>query len=190
MFVTPEKLAELNEASLTKALRVSNIALAGIERLVSLQLEVTKELLADSSESAKAVAKVKDVQGLSSLQDTLAKPSLDKAFGVAKSFYDAAASTQAEFAKVIEEEVVAANKSVAGLIDNLQKYAPAGSDVAINAIKTAVAAATSAYDNVTKAAQKVTTDLAEAGVAAATSSAKAVGAAAAPRKKPAAAADA
>ncbi|MBB5020000.1 phasin family protein [Chitinivorax tropicus] len=176
MFITPEKLAELQEINFSKAIRVSNIALGGIERLVNLQLEVTKSLIAESSEQAKSLSKVKDLQGLSSLHQEATKPSLDKALDVAKSFYEAASATQAEFAKVIEEEVVHTNKSVAELIDNLQKYAPAGSEVAINAIKTAVAAAAATYDNVTKAAQRVSSDLTEAGVAAATSSAKAVSA--------------
>lgn len=188
MFMTPEKLAELQEINLGKAIRVSNIALSGIERLVSLQLEVTKNLIAETSEQAKSLGKIKDVQGLASLQQETAKPSLDKALDVAKSFYEAASVTQAEFAKIIEEEVVSANKNVAELIDNLQKYAPAGSEVAINAIKTAVAAAAATYDNVTKAAQRVTTDLTEAGVVAATSSAKEVSAAS--RKKAPATVDA
>lgn len=174
--VNVEKLAELNEASLNKAIRVSTIALAGIERLVSLQLEVTKAVLNESTENAKAMAKVKDVQDLVSLQSNLTQPALDKAMNVAKSFYEAASATQTELGKLVEEEMNAASKSTAGILENLQKYAPAGSDTALNAIKSAIAAASSAYDTVTKTAQKVATELAEAGVSAAATSAKAAAA--------------
>ncbi len=176
--VTADKLAELNEASLNKAIRVSTIALAGIERLVSLQLEVTKAVLNESTENAKVMAQVKDVQGLVSLQSNLTQPALDKAMNVAKSFYEAASATQAELGKLVEEEMNAATKSTAGILENLQKYAPAGSDTALTAIKSAIAAASSAYDTVTKTAQKVASELAEAGVSAATTSAKAAATAA------------
>ncbi|MFO1379666.1 MAG: phasin family protein [Chitinivorax sp.] len=171
--VNVEKLAELNEAGLNKAIRVSNIALAGIERLVSLQIEVTKAVISESTENAKALAQIKDVQGLVSLQSNLSQPALDKAMSVAKSFYEAASATQAELSKLVEEEMNAASKSTAGILENLQKYAPAGSDTAMSAIKSAIAAASSAYDTVTKTAQKVASELAEAGVNAATTSAKA-----------------
>ena len=171
--VNVEKLAELNEAGLNKAIRVSNIALAGIERLVALQIEVTKAVISESTENAKALAQVKDVQGLVSLQSNLAQPAMDKAMNVAKSFYEAASATQTELAKLVEEEMNATSKNTAGILENLQKYAPAGSDTALNAIKSAIAAASSAYDTVTKTAQKVASELAEAGVSAATTSAKA-----------------
>ena len=57
------------------------------------------------------------------------------------------------------------------------KNAPAGSEVAINAVKNMLTSATAAYDNVTRTAKKVGTELAEAGVEAAANSAKAASAA-------------
>jgi len=59
------------------------------------------------------------------------------------------------------------NKSVVMLMDKLSANAPAGSDVAIAAVKSAMAATNSAYDSFTKAVKQAT-DLAEANVTAAT----------------------
>ena len=53
----------------------------------------------------------------------------------------------------------------------MSKNAPAGSDVAVAAVKSMLAAANSAYDNFTKVAKQAT-EIAEANVAAATETAK------------------
>ena len=54
-----------------------------------------------------------------------------------------------------------------GLLDKYAKNAPAGSDVAIAAVKSALAAANSAYDSFAKVAKQAT-EIAEANIAAAT----------------------
>jgi hypothetical protein len=57
------------------------------------------------------------------------------------------------------------------MLDKLAKNAPAGSDVAVAAVKSALAAANTAYDSVSKAARQAT-ELAEANFAAASNAAK------------------
>jgi hypothetical protein len=52
-------------------------------------------------------------------------------------------------------------------LDKFAKNAPAGSDVAVAAVKSALAAANSAYDSLTKVAKQAT-EIAEANIAAAT----------------------
>ena len=65
---------------------------------------------------------------------------------------------------------VEANKTLASTLDKVTKNAPAGSDVAVAAMKSALAAANSAYDSVTKAVKQVT-EMAEANAEALTSAA-------------------
>ena len=57
------------------------------------------------------------------------------------------------------------------LLDRVSKNAPAGSDVAVAAIKSMLAASNSAYDNLTKVARQAT-EIAEANVNAATETVK------------------
>ena len=84
--------------------------------------------------------------------------------------------------KVLEAQLTEFNKAVGGVLDKVSKNAPAGSDVAVAAVKSAIAAANSAFDSVNKAAKQVA-EIAEANVAAATNATvKAVGAAAAAPK--------
>jgi hypothetical protein len=95
------------------------------------------------------------VQEVISLQATLAQPSVEKAVAYSRSVYEIAAQTQEEFSKLVEAQFAEVNKNVASSLDKAAKSAPAGSDVAVAAVKSAIAAANSAYDTMSKAAKQV-----------------------------------
>lgn len=156
MYQTPEQLIALNKANLEVAMRFAGVALEGAERMIDLQLKAAKSAFSDSIESAKALASVQDMQQFAALKDTLAQPSIEKTTAYAKSFYDVAAMTQSGINKLIEEQVSDFNKQVVTMLDKMVKTAPAGSEVGISAIKSAIAAVNASYDNVSKVAKQFT----------------------------------
>jgi phasin family protein len=156
MYQAPEQLIAFNKANLEAAARFAGVALQGAERLVDLQLKAAKEAFADGIENAKALASVKDPRELASLRENLTQPRLDKATALARSFYDVAAATQAEFGKLVETQVSEFNRQVVAALDRMVKNAPAGSDLGIAAMKSAIAAANTAYDSLSKAAKQMT----------------------------------
>ena len=185
-FATPEQFAASNKANIETILTIANTAFASAERFAALNLNTARAVMEDSVANAKALMAVKDVQELISLQSTLAKPSVEKAVAYSRSVYEIATQTQEELSKVFEGQFADLNKNVTSALDKAAKSAPAGSDVAVAAVKSAIAAANSAYDSMTKAAKQVA-EIAEANVAAATTATvKAVGTTAAPKGKKAA----
>ena len=154
MFQTPEQLIALNKANLEAAMKFAGVAIGGAEKIIDLQLKAAKTAFADSFEGAKAVASVKDLQQLTSLKDSLAQPSIEKATAYAKSLYDVATETQAEFTKLVEAQIAEFNKELVSGLDKMVKTAPAGSEVGIAAIKSGIAAVNSAYDNLNKVAKQ------------------------------------
>ena len=185
-FATPEQFSASNKANIETLLTIANTAFASAERFAALNLNTARAMLEDSVASAKALMSVKDVQELVSLQSALAQPSVEKAVAYSRSVYEIATQTQEELSKVFEGQYADLNKNVTSALDKAAKGAPAGSDVAVAAVKQAIAAANSAYDSMTKAAKQVA-EIAEANVAAATSATvKAVAPTAAPKAKKAA----
>lgn len=168
MFATPDQLAAANKTSVEAVLSLANTAFAGAERLAALNLNTARTLLEDSVANAKTLLAVKDVQELLSLQSALAQPAVEKAVAYARSVYEIASQSQEEVSKLVEAQVAELNKAVAAALDKAAKSAPAGSDVAVAAVKSAIAAANSAYDSVSKAAKQVA-EMAEANLDAATS---------------------
>lgn len=181
-YAIPDQITAANKLGIETFLTFVNTAFASTERLAALNLNTARSVLEDSVANAKSLFSVKDPQELLGLQATLAQPALEKAVGYSRSLYEIASQTSDEVGKIIEAQVAEFNKSVGSALDQAAKNAPPGSDIAVAAVKSAIAAANSAYDNVTKAVKQVT-EIAEANVAAATNATvKAVGSTAAPAK--------
>ncbi|WP_168987401.1 phasin family protein [Azoarcus taiwanensis] len=167
MYTTPEQFAASGKANIEAALTVANAAFASVERLAALNLNTARTLLEESIANTKALLSAKDAQEFVSLQAALAQPMVEKAVAYNRSVYEIATQSQEEVSKLFEAQVAELNKSVAEALDKAAKSAPAGSDVAVAAVKSAIAAANSAYDSVNKAAKQVA-EIAEANVTAAT----------------------
>lgn len=185
MNVATEQLANANKANVETLLSIANTAFASAERLAALNLNTARAMLEDSVANAKALLAVKDVQQFVSMQSTLAQPAIEKAVAYSRSAYEIATQTQEELTKVVESQFSEINKNVASALDQAAKNAPAGSDVAVAAVKSAIAAANSAYDSMSKAAKQVA-EISQANVAAATNAAVKAAGSAAPKAKKAA----
>lgn len=182
-FVSPEQLAAAGKANVEAMLFVANTAFASTERLAALNLNAARSLLEDSVANVKALFAVKDPQALLGLQTSLAQPAVEKAVAYSRSVYEIATQTQEELNKLLESQVSTLNKNVVTVLDQVAKSSPAGSDVAVAAVKQVIAAANSAYDSMSQAAKQVT-EIAEANMAAATAATvNAVGASASKAKK-------
>ena len=156
MYQAPEQLLALNKANLEIAAKFAGVALQGAERILELQLKAAKNAFADTVENAKVLAGVKDIKELAALKDSLAQPSIEKATAYAKNIYDVTAATQAEFGKLVDEQIADFNKQVVTVLDKMVKNAPAGSEVGIAALKSGIAAANGAYENLSKVAKQIT----------------------------------
>jgi len=180
---TPEQFAAANKASVDAMLTLANTALASAERIAALNLNTARSMLEDGVANAKVMLGAKDAQEFFALQASLAQPGLEKAVAYTRSVYEISAQSKEEISKLLEAQFSDFQKQMVALLEKATKNAPPGSDVAVNAVKSAVAAATSAFDSMNKAAKQVA-DIAEANVAAATNATvKAVGATAAATKK-------
>jgi phasin family protein len=171
MYVTPEQIQSTSKANVEALLSIASAQFSALERFAALHSSAVKLAFEDAIANTRALAGAKDVQEFFSLQASFAQPALDKAVTYSKSIYEVAATTNAEFSKVAEKRVADWNDNLVSLLDQAVRNAPAGSDVAVNAMKQMIAAANSAYDNLTRAAKQAT-DLAQANAVAATETAK------------------
>ncbi len=170
MFNLHEQLVAANKGNFETAVGITAVTLQAAERLIDLQLAAAKSILAENTTNAKALIAAKDAQEVMALQSVIAEPMLEKTLGFSRSLYEVASQTQTEITKLFEERFAEFNKAMVAALDKAVKSAPAGSDVAVAAVKSAMAAANSAYGSISKAAKQVA-ELTEASVAAATSQA-------------------
>ncbi|MDH4114318.1 MAG: phasin family protein [Burkholderiaceae bacterium] len=168
MFTTPAQFAELQKGQMDAAVALSQTFFDAAERLMELNLAAAKATLEESVEKTQALLSAKDVQEFFALTSGNAQPTLEKAVSYSRTVYGITNGANAEVSRIIEAQIAESNKKVAQLIDFAAKNAPAGSEPAVTAFKSAVAAANTAYDTFAKATKQAV-EMAESNVAAATS---------------------
>ncbi len=182
--LTPEQIAAAQKANIESLFGLTTKAFEGVEKLIELNLQVVKSTLAESQENVQRALSVKDAQELLALQASLTQPIAEKVLAYGRHVYEIASATQAEFAKVAEAQYEEQNRKVQALVDNVAKNAPAGSETAVAALKSAINAANTTYETVQKAAKQAV-EIAEtnfnAAAAVATKAANTAAAASRPR---------
>jgi phasin family protein len=156
MYQAPEQFMQLGKSSIEAALSVANITLQGAERMVGLQLKTAKEALDESIRNARALSDVRNIQDLIALQSTQAQPGIEKALAYSRSLYEVASETQSQINKLLEARMAKVSGDFVAAVDQAVKNAPAGSESALAAFKSAVAAASTAYETLSKVARDAT----------------------------------
>jgi phasin family protein len=154
-FTTPEQFAAANKANVETAMSLVKSAVARAERISALNLNTVRSVLEDSTASAKTLTAVKNPQELMDLQATLTQPIVEKAVDYARSVNEIVAEGQQEVAKLFEAKIAEMNKSFTAALDQAAKSAPAGTEAAFAALKSAVAAGNSAYENVSNTVKQM-----------------------------------
>ena len=170
MFNATEQFAEISKTNVAQATKFAALSLESAEKLMKFNLGATKVVMAQSVEGAQAAASVKDVQDLLALRTKLAESQMQYAMGYSRNLYDLATEAQAGYSALAEEAFSVYTKGVAAWVDTASKSAPAGSDAAINAFKSTIAATTAAFDQFQKASKQVVS-MADANVRAAAATA-------------------
>jgi phasin family protein len=170
--INTEKFVAANKAAVDSLLSVANTALASAERIAALNLNTARAALEDTVSNVKAVAGTKDIKDVAGLATSLTQPAIEKATAYARSLYEISSEAQADLTKMVEAQYADFQKSVAGLVEQATKSAPAGSETAVAAIQSAIAAANSAFSNMNATAKQFA-EQAQANVASATKAATA-----------------
>jgi phasin family protein len=168
-----EQFVEFNKNNVAQASKFAAIALGNAEKVLKLSMQATRAAFEQSIENAQAVASVKDVQELLAVRSKLAESGVQTALAYSKNLYEIASEAQAELTAMSEASWATYTRGVAKWVDTASQSAPAGSDVAVNAFKSTVAATTAAFDQFQKATKQVV-NLADASVRAAANSASKV----------------
>jgi phasin family protein len=158
MYVTPEQIAAANKASVESLISLANTQFAALQRLSALNFNVAKSVFEESASYTKSLLGAKDAQEFASLSAKGAQPAIEKVIAYSRGVHEIVTQTNAEMKDFAEAQAGEFNKNVVGYLDQVSKNAPAGSDVVIAAVKSALAATNSAYghmSNVTKQASEI-----------------------------------
>ena len=168
MFATPAQFTEIQKGQMDAAIALSQTWFDAAERFVELNIAAAKATLEESVERTQALLSARDVQELLALSGGMTQPTLEKAVSYSRNAYSIANGASTEVSRIVEAQIAENNKQVANLIDFASKNSPAGSEPAVSMLKSAVAAANTAYDTFARATRQAV-EMAESNVSAATS---------------------
>mgnify|MGYP000724034705 CR=1 FL=1 len=181
--MTPEQMIAAQKANLAAATDLSKTVMAGFERVVELNMAASKAAFSESFSGLETLMSVKTPQDLLAVQASMGQPVYEKSVAYSRHLADIATTTGAQLAKTAEGKVAEAQKAFTAVLETSLKNAPAGSDAAVAAIKTAIEAGQNATETLKKVVKqaadtaetnlKTATAQAEASVKAALSKAKA-----------------
>ena len=159
--ITNEQIVASNKAALNNAFAMSNDAFSSVEKLVELNLTAARSSLTESADFFKSLMGAKDPQQFLALQTEFFQPLAEKTASYSRHVYEITSETGAELGKAVEAKATEAQKQMVSFFDSALKNAPAGSEAAVAAFKTAVAAGSNALETVQKAVKQAT-EMAEA----------------------------
>lgn len=171
MIQVPEQVSAVAKAQVEGAIKFATFGLESTEKFVEFQMKHAKVAFGDAVKSAKSAVELKEPTPLTEVKSTFVDPTVDKMTAYAKGLYELSSSTQSQFAKLVEEQIGAVNKQMLSMLDSAAKNGPAGTELAVSALKSAIVAANTAYDNIAKATKQAA-GMAEANLATLTEGSK------------------
>jgi phasin family protein len=155
MYTTTEQFAAIHQANVAQATKLAALAIESAEKVSRVNLLAAKAALAQGVETAQAAAAVTDIQQLFALRTKLAESGVDTTVSYSKSLYEITTEAQAQYSALAEAAWASYTKDVAAWVDKASKSAPAGSDVAVSAFRSTLAASTAAIDQINQATNQV-----------------------------------
>lgn len=161
-----DQVAALGKSQLDAAIRGAEVAVDALGRLTELQLESARTACAEGSLALRQWAAVKEPAQFAALANSPAQPAWDRTSAYARSVYEIISAAQGELTALLERHVAEVNRNVVLALDTATKAAPAGSESAVRALRSAIQSGNTWYETAMKAARQMTA-AAEAGLASA-----------------------
>ncbi len=165
-----EDLIAANSAALAHYQSVANTALAAVESLAALNLGFARESLENTSKHTHAALSAKTPQDVAALQSKAVQPAAENLMAYTRTVYEISTGAAKEIADLIKGQFDQLNQAAQEAAVNAAKASPFGADVALAAVKQAVAAGNTAYENFSKATKQAA-EMTEANITKATTAA-------------------
>ncbi|WP_245254575.1 TIGR01841 family phasin [Paraburkholderia sp. LEh10] len=149
-----DQFAATQKANLDLFFGLSSEAVGGVEKLAALNMRAFRATLSDTFDLAQKALSVKEPQDWLALQNSAAALIAERGQGYNRQVFDIATATQAEFARIGQTQGEAYGRRLQTVAEDAAQNAPTGSEAAMAALNSAIAAATTLYETLQGAGQQ------------------------------------
>ncbi|MFM0339520.1 phasin family protein [Paraburkholderia fungorum] len=150
----PQQLAAAQQASVETFFGLTNKAFEGFEKLVALNLQVSKATLAENQEALTKALSAGNPADFFALQAGLSQPAADKLAAYGRQVHEIVSGVQSEITATLTAQGEQFQREAQGFVESLKKNAPAGSESAVAAWNSVLSAANATYESANKAAKQ------------------------------------
>ncbi|WNC93487.1 TIGR01841 family phasin [Paraburkholderia sp. FT54] len=150
----PQQLVAAQQSGLDTFFGLANKAFEGFEKLVALNLQVSKAVLAENQAILAKALSSSNPGELFALQASLSQPAAEKLVAYGRHVHEIVSGVQSEISAVATAQGQQFQRDAQGFVENLQKNAPAGSESAVAAWNSVLSAANATYESANKAAKQ------------------------------------
>ena len=158
MFSNLEKFSSASKAQFESQIAAFNVqankAVAAGEQVIALNTAAAKAYLDESKAAAQQLLSAKDLKEFFALANSQAMQSAEKAVSYGRQLNETISGIKADFTATVEMQMADAKSKVIALVGDVTKSAPAGSEKAVEILKSVIASANAGSDQLTKATKK------------------------------------
>lgn len=143
-------------AAIGALVSVGNTALASAERMAALNLHAVREAMVDFAQGTQRMMHVKSPGEITALHSQLTTPQVEKGVVYSRSLYEISTAAQEDAVRIIEAQYNGFMESMTELANQIAKATPAGSEVAVTAIRSTMASANDAFGRFNEAVVRFT----------------------------------
>lgn len=145
-----EQLSEMQRKNMEAAMRLAQLSIENSQRIMAIQSELARELFHDSVSNAKAQTGAKDPQSVMTLRTQYAQDTAQKMMESAQKIAEIGNEARVEFSRLLTEQLAAGNSDMMDAFQGFFKSMPGINPTMVDAMQQAMAAANSAFDQITQ----------------------------------------
>jgi phasin family protein len=163
---SPEEIARLQQENLSAAIRFAQLTVEASQKLLGVQLDAARQAIEAGTRNMDALARAKTPEDAIALRTELAGQAVEQALDYSESVYSVAAELQDQFGKLVGQRMDACSSDLQGTMEKLLDAAPPGAAAAADAVRHAMVAGQTAFDEMTRTTRQMS-EIARSGVKAA-----------------------
>lgn len=135
MLKSNEQIKVKTQKSINIALDLVTTSIQSIEKLTHIQLETSRQILAETTQAFKDFSSVSDCKEVLARVNTIAAQAVEKNIASVRDAFDVVSETQAKINQITEGNLQHIQQSALNSVERFAKYNPSGAEVAGDSVK-------------------------------------------------------
>lgn len=148
------EFGEIQRKNMEAAMRLAQLSIDNSQKIMALQSQLARELLADSVNQAKDQAEHNDPIDVMNLRARYTQETMQKMVSVAREIAEIGNNARTEFSRLLTEQLAAGSQELVDTFQTFFKALPGQNSNVVEAMQQAMANANSAFDEMAKASAR------------------------------------